>query len=268
MGSEMCIRDSYMAANLIGVSFSVKAGEAAYVPVAHDYADAPEQLTRDEVLADLKDLLEDTAVKLVGQNLKYDAHILLNYDIELAGIEHDTMLESYVLNSTGRHNMDDLAAKYLGETTVHYEDIAGKGKKQLTFNEIDLEQAGHYAAEDADITMRLHEALWPKLTEDKQLKELYESLEVKLVPVLTRVERNGVRIDTDMMQKQSAEFADKLAELEQQAYEDAGREFNLGSPKQIQEIFFEEKKLPVLAKTPKGQPSTAENVMVLSLIHI
>ena len=253
---------NYMDANLVGVSFSVKAGEAAYVPVAHDYADAPEQLTREEVLADLKDLLESPKVKLVGQNLKYDAHVLQNYDITVTGIEHDTMLESYVLNSTGRHGMDELATKYLGETTVHYEDIAGKGKKQLTFNEIDLEQAGHYAAEDADITLRLHEALWPQLSKEKTLQELYENIEVKLLPVLTRVERNGVRIDTDMMEKQSAEFAEKLIELEQQAYEDAGREFNLGSPKQIQEIFFEEKKFPIIAKTPKGQPSTAENVMV------
>ena len=253
---------NYMNANLIGVSFSVKAGEAAYVPVAHDYENAPKQLTREDVLADLKDLLEDPKVKLVGQNLKYDAHVLQNYDITLAGIEHDTMLESYVLNSTGRHGMDDLASRYLGETTVHYEDIAGKGKKQLTFNEIDLEQAGHYAAEDADITLRLHDALWPQLSKEKTLKKLYQDVEVKLLPVLTRVERNGVRIDTDMMEKQSAEFAEKLVDLEQQAYEDAGREFNLGSPKQIQEIFFEEKKLPVIAKTPKGQPSTAENVMV------
>jgi len=254
---------NYMNANLVGVSFSVKAGEAAYVPVAHDYADAPTQLTREEVLEDLKELLESPKVKLVGQNLKYDANVLKNYDITLAGIEHDTMLESYVLNSTGsRHDMDTLAEKYLGETTVHYEDIAGKGKKQLTFNEIDLEQAGHYAAEDADITWRLHEALWPQLKKEKNLAKLYESVEIKLVPVLSRVERNGVRIDADMMEQQSTEFAAKLIELETKAFEDAGREFNLGSPKQIQEIFFDEKKMPVLAKTPKGQPSTAENVMV------
>jgi len=190
--------------------------------------------------------------------------------VTLAGIEHDTMLQSYVLNSTGsRHDMDTLAEKYLGEQTIHFEDIAGKGKKQLTFNEIDLEQAGPYAAEDADITLRLHQALWPSLKKDAQLKELYENVELKLLPVLSRIECNGVRIDTDMMKKQSDEFAETLETIKEEAHSEAGREFNLGSPKQIQEIFFEEKKLPILAKTPKGQPSTAENVMAqLAVDHL
>lgn len=253
----------YMVAEIVGVSFSDKAGDAAYVPVAHDYENAPKQLSREFVLEELKPLLESETANLVGQNLKYDANVLRKYDIHLDGIQHDTMLQSYVFNSTAtQHNMDKLAEKYLGETTVHYEDIAGKGKKQLTFNEVELEKAGHYAAEDADITFRLHETLWPGLKKEKKLKQLYETVEVALVPVLSRIECNGVRIDADMMQKQSEEFATRLEQLEQEAYADAGREFNLGSPKQIQEIFFEEKKFPILAKTPKGQPSTAENVMV------
>ncbi len=253
----------YMVANIVGVSFSVDAGTAAYVPVAHDYEGAPKQLTREYVLGALKPLLESSKVKLVGQNLKYDANVLRKYDIVMSGIQHDTMLQSYVLNSTGsRHDMDTLAEKYLGESTVHYEDIAGKGKKQLTFNEIDLEKAGHYAAEDADITLRLHQTLWPALQKEEKLKALYETTEISLVPVLSTIECNGVRIDTGMMKKQSDEFAIRLDELQQEAYADAGREFNLGSPKQIQEIFFDEKQFPVLAKTPKGQPSTAENVMV------
>jgi len=214
----------YMSAGLVGVSFAVEAGEAAYVPLAHDYEGAPEQLH---------------------------------------GIAHDTMLQSYVLNSTGgRHDMDSLAMRYLGETTVHYEDVAGKGKKQLTFNQIDLEIASPYAAEDADITLRLHQALWPELGQQKKLQKLYEEIEVPLLSVLSRVECNGVRIDAKMMKKQSEEFAIKLDKLQQEAFKEAGREFNLSSPKQIQEIFFVEKEFPVLAKTPKGQPSTAENVMV------
>ena len=260
----------YMSANLVGVSFSVKEGEAAYLPVAHDYNDAPDQLKLEEVLKDLKPLLEDPEVKLVGQNLKFDNNVLHKYDVTLAGIEHDTMLQSYVLNSTGsRHDMDTLAEKYLGEQTIHFEDIAGKGKKQLTFNEIDLEQAGPYAAEDADITFRLHQTLWPSLKKDKQLKALYEDVELKLLPVLSRIECNGVKIDTEMMKKQSDEFAQTLETIKEDAHKEAGREFNLGSPKQIQEIFFEEKKLPILAKTPKGQPSTAENVMAqLAVDHL
>ncbi len=253
----------YMSAGLVGVSFAVEAGEAAYVPLAHDYEGAPEQLPLEEVLQQLKPMLEDPAVLLVGQNLKYDANVLHKYDVELHGIAHDTMLQSYVLNSTGgRHDMDSLAMRYLGETTVHYEDVAGKGKKQLTFNQIDLEIASPYAAEDADITLRLHQALWPELGQQKKLQKLYEEIEVPLLSVLSRVECNGVRIDAKMMKKQSEEFAIKLDKLQQEAFKEAGREFNLSSPKQIQEIFFVEKEFPVLAKTPKGQPSTAENVMV------
>ena len=253
----------YMSANLVGVSFAVEAGEAAYVPIAHDYEGAPKQLSLDAVLKQLKPLLEDPDVSLVGQNLKYDANVLHKYGIELRGIAHDTMLQSYVLNSTGsRHDMDSLAMRYLDETTIHYEDVAGKGKKQLTFNQIDIETASPYAAEDADITLRLHQALWPQLEQQKELKALYEDIEIPLVSVLSRVECNGVRINAKMMKDQSDEFAIKLEQLKQDAYKEAGREFNLSSPKQIQEIFFVEKEFPVIAKTPKGQPSTAENVMV------
>ena len=253
----------YMSANLVGVSFAVNAGEAAYVPIAHDYEGAPKQLSLDAVLKQLKPLLEDPDVSLVGQNLKYDANVLHKYGIELRGIAHDTMLQSYVLNSTGsRHDMDSLAMRYLDETTIHYEDVAGKGKKQLTFNQIDIETASPYAAEDADITLRLHQALWPQLEQQKELKALYEDIEIPLVSVLSRVECNGVRINAKMMKDQSDEFAIKLEQLKQDAYKEAGREFNLSSPKQIQEIFFVEKEFPVIAKTPKGQPSTAENVMV------
>ena len=253
----------YMSANLVGVSFAVNAGEAAYVPIAHDYEGAPKQLSLEAVLKQLKPLLEDPDVSLVGQNLKYDANVLHKYGIELRGIAHDTMLQSYVLNSTGsRHDMDSLAMRYLDETTIHYEDVAGKGKKQLTFNQIDIETASPYAAEDADITLRLHQALWPQLEQQKELKALYEDIEIPLVSVLSRVECNGVRINAKMMKDQSDEFAIKLEQLKQDAYKEAGREFNLSSPKQIQEIFFVEKEFPVIAKTPKGQPSTAENVMV------
>lgn len=253
----------YMSANLVGVSVSVKPGEAAYIPLAHDYEGAPEQLDADYVLGELKPLLADPTVPLVGQNLKYDANVLHKYGVELNGIAHDTMLQSYVINSTGsRHDMNSLAQRYLDTTTIHYEDVAGKGKNQLTFNQIPLDEASPYAAEDADITLRLHQRLWPDLKKDKQLKALYEDIELPLLSVLSRVECNGVRIDSDKMEAQSKEIAAKLDELQQSAYEDAGKEFNLSSPKQLQEIFFNEKGFPVLAKTPKGQPSTAENVMV------
>ncbi len=253
----------YMSANLVGVSLSVKPGEAVYIPVAHDYEGAPKQLDADYVLGELKPLLEDSDVRLVGQNLKYDANVLHKYDVKLNGIAHDTMLQSYIINSTGsRHDMDSLAQRYLDTSTIHYEDVAGKGKNQLTFNEVPLEKASPYAAEDADITLRLHERLWPDLEKDKQLKALYEDIELPLLSVLSRVECNGVRIDAKKMEVQSQEIAEKLDQLQQSAYKDAGKEFNLSSPKQLQEIFFEEKGYPVLAKTPKGQPSTAENVMV------
>jgi DNA polymerase I len=252
----------YMSAVLVGLSFAVKAGEAAYVPVAHDYPGAPEQLSRDWVLARLKPLLEDAGRKKVGQNLKYDMSILAGYGIEMQGIAFDTMLESYVLDATAtRHDMDSLAQNYLQHATIHFEDIAGKGKKQLTFNQIELAEAAPYAAEDADITLRLHQALWPKLEQEASLAGLLTELEIPLVPVLSRMERNGVRIDCDKLKRQSGELAKSMHELEQRAYQVAGHNFNLGSPKQIGEIFFNELKLPVISKTPKGAPSTAESVL-------
>jgi len=252
----------YMQAELVGVSFSIEAGKAAYVPVSHQYPGAPQQLSRNHVLEKLKPLLENQKLKKVGQNLKYDMSVLARYDIELKGIAFDTMLESYVLDSTGsRHNMDALAEKYLSHKTIHFEDIAGKGKKQLTFDQIDLEQAGPYAAEDADITLRLHQAIWPKLELEPRLADVLQAMEVPLLSVLSRIERNGVRIDTGMLKRHGNELGKRLHELEQQAYSIAGREFNMGSPKQIGQIFFEELELPVIAKTPKGAPSTAEHVL-------
>ncbi|MEN8178528.1 MAG: DNA polymerase I [Pseudomonadota bacterium] len=253
----------YMQAELVGVSFAVEPGSAAYVPVAHDYPGAPNQLSREWVLTQLKPILEDAERKKVGQNLKYDMSVLANYRIELQGIAYDTMLESYVLDSTAtRHDMDSLAKKYLQHETIHFEDIAGKGKKQLTFNQIELERAGPYAAEDADITLRLHQTLWPRLESEDLLAKLFSDLEVCLVPVLSRIERNGVRIDSQMLNKQSLELAKGMHDLEQQSYQMAGHSFNLSSPKQIGEVFFNELKLPVVAKTPKGAPSTAESVLI------
>ncbi|MCG8425985.1 MAG: DNA polymerase I [Chromatiales bacterium] len=252
----------YMQAELVGVSFAVEAGEAAYVPVAHTYPGAPEQLGRDNVLAQLKPLLENPAVKKVGQNLKYDMSVLARYDIEMRGVAFDTMLESYVVNSTGsRHDMDSLSEKYLQHKTIKYEEVAGKGAKQLTFDQVPLEQAAPYAAEDADITLRLHQAIWPKLESEQSLTRLFHELEMPLVPVLSRIERTGVKIDGNMLKQQSNQLAERMLELERQAYDIAGREFNLGSPKQIGQIFFEELELPVVAKTPKGAPSTAESVL-------
>ncbi len=252
----------YMQAEIVGVSFSVEPGEAAYVPVAHNYPGAPEQLDRVWVLEALRPLLEDSAQLKVGQNLKYDMSVLARYGIELQGIAYDTMLESYVLDSTAtRHDMDSLAQKYLGIKTVKYEEVAGKGAKRLTFDQVPLEEAGPYAAEDADITLRLHQAIWPKLESEPSLTKLLEELEIPLVPVLSRIERTGVRIDAAMLVGQSRELAGRMHDLEQQAYEMAGRPFNMGSPKQIGQIFFEELELPVISKTPKGAPSTAELVL-------
>ncbi|MDH5649087.1 MAG: DNA polymerase I [Gammaproteobacteria bacterium] len=249
-------------AELVGVSFSDQVGQAAYVPLAHDYPGAPIQLDRAQVLAKLKPLLEDPTHKKVGQNLKYDMSVLANYDISLAGIQFDTMLESYVLDSTAsRHDMDSLALKYLGYKTLKYEDVAGKGKNQLHFNEVDLDQAGTYAAEDADITLRLHQALWPRLQEIASLQKLFEQIEMPLVPVLSRIERHGVKIDVVMLKRQSNELAHRMLEIEKQAFDCAGQAFNLASPKQIQEILFDKQGLPVIKKTPKGQPSTAEEVL-------
>ncbi|CAA0116301.1 DNA polymerase I [BD1-7 clade bacterium] len=253
---------NYMNAEVVGVSFSVEAGKAAYVPVAHDYLGAPEQLDRDFVLQALKPLLEDPEARKIGQNLKYDAHVLLNYGIQLQGVAFDTMLESYVWNSTaGRHDMDSLASRYLGFETIHFEDIAGKGKKQLTFNQIELEKAAPYAAEDADITLRLHQKLWPELQTSDGQKSVFEDIEIPLMPVITRIEHTGCLLDSDLLHEQSAMLEQVCQSLEQQAHDLAGETFNLGSPKQLQAILFEKQGLPVIKKTPKGQPSTAEPVL-------
>lgn len=252
----------YMQARVVGVSVSCEAGKAAYIPFGHDYLGAPEQLDQDYVLAALKPLLEDPTILKLGQNLKYDKNVLRNHDIILRGIEHDTMLESYVLNSTGsRHDMDTLAEKYLNRTTIHFEDIAGKGAKQLTFNQIDLEKAGPYAAEDADITLQLHEAIFPQLEEQTRLLKVYEDIEKPLVSVLSNMERRGAKVDAHKLAQQSQELEQRIGELEKQAFELAGEEFNLSSPKQLQAIFFEKLELPIIKKTPKGQPSTAEPVL-------
>ena len=253
---------NYMEAEIVGVSFAIEPGKAAYVPLAHDYAGAPEQLERNAVLADLKPLLEDASRKKIGQHLKYDAHVLRNHDINLRGIHDDTMLESYVLNSTAtRHDMDSLAKKYLGHDTISFEDIAGKGAKQLTFNLIALEQAAPYAAEDADVTLRLHHTLSSKLAKAPSLLKLYREIEIPLVPVLLQIEENGARVDAQVLRLHSQQLAVRLLELEKEAHALAGREFNLASPKQLQEILFDELGLPVLKKTPKGQPSTDADVL-------
>ncbi len=252
---------NYMQAEIVGLSFSVKEGEAVYVPVAHDYENAPKQLNREKVLEKFKPLLEDKKICKLGQNLKYDMNVLGNYDIHMQGIEHDTMLASYVLDSTLRHNMDDMAVRHLSYTTIHFEDVAGKGAKKKTFNQIDIETASPYAAEDADITLRLHQTLWPQLEEIKSLQTVYQKIEILLLPVLSRMERNGVLLDSKMLAKQSKQLTARLAELEQDIYKIAGEEFNIGSPKQLQVILFEKLELPIISKTKKGQPSTAESVL-------
>ncbi len=252
----------YMQARIVGVSLAVVPGEAAYIPLAHDYHGAPDQLGRDVVLEGLRPILEDDKRSKVGHHLKYDAHVLANHGITLRGMKYDSMLESYVLNSTAvRHDMDSVAEKYLGRKTIHYEDVAGKGAKQLTFNEIPLEQAAPYAAEDADVTLQLHQTLWSQLEKLSGLKKLYEDIEQPLVPVLIDMEHTGVLIDTDMLKSQSREIEKKLVRLEKEAFQESGQPFNLGSPKQLQEILFEKLGLPIVRKTPKGQPSTAEDVM-------
>ena len=252
----------YMNAEIVGFSLAVAEGDACYVPVAHDGPGAPDQLPRDEVLAKLKPWLEDDASQKVGHHLKYDAHILARYDIALAGMAYDSMLESYVLNSVAtRHDMDSVARLYLGKETIRFEDVAGKGAKQLTFNQVDLETASPYAAEDADITLQLHETLWEQLGEVPSLQAVYQDIEQPLVPVLLDMEETGVLVDRKMLQTQSTELAKKMAELEARAHELAGGSFNLGSPKQLQQILFEKQELPVIRKTPKGQPSTAEDVL-------
>jgi DNA polymerase-1 len=253
----------YMEAEIVGLSLAVENGEACYIPVAHDYPGAPDQLPRTEVLKKLNRFLVDDTKKKVGHHLKYDAHILRRYDIVLAGMQFDSMLESYVLNSVAtRHDMDSVAKHYLGKETIHYEDIAGRGAKQLTFNQIDLETAAPYAAEDADITLQLHTALWTQLGEQSALKKVYEEIEQPLVPVLLEMEEIGVLVDRKMLTRQSSELAKTMAKLETKAHELAGGPFNLGSPKQLQQILFEQLELPVIRKTPKGQPSTAEDVLV------
>ncbi len=252
----------YMRADLVGVSFAVEPGEAAYVPCGHDYDGAPKQISREYLLAALKSLLEDPRHVKIGQNLKYDMSVLARSGIKLEGVGFDTMLESYVLDSTAtRHDMDSLALKYLSHRTIRFEDVAGKGAKQLTFNQIPLDKAGPYAAEDADVTLRLHQTLWPRLREEASLARLFEEIEMPLVPVLSRIERNGVLVERRMLEAQSVELAASMKDIAAQAYEAAGEEFNLASPKQIQGILFDKLELPVLEKTPKGQPSTAESVL-------
>ncbi len=252
---------NYMQAELVGISFAVEPGSAAYLPLIHDYPGAPEQLKRDWVLEQLRPLLEDATRPKVLQNLKYDMSVLARHGIQLRGAVHDSMLQSYVLDATARHDMDSLAERLLGVQTIHFQDIAGKGAKQLTFNQIDLEQAGPYAAEDADITLRLHQAQWPKLEAEPRLKMLYQEIEMPLAPLLSQMERTGVCIDATMLKHQSQELGKRLMQLEQEAHAIAKRPFNLGSPKQIGEIFFDELQLPIIAKTPKGAPSTAESVL-------
>ena len=252
----------YMVAEVVGVSFAVEAGAAAYVPLAHDYPGAPDQLNREAVLEALKPLLEDEQVAKVGQHLKYDANVLANHGITLRGIHDDTMLESYVLDAAGsRHDLDTLALKYLGQRTIHFEDIAGKGAKQLTFNQVPIEQAAPYAAEDAEVTLRLHQLLSEKLDQEPALATLYRGLEIPLVSVLSRIERNGALVCRDTLAAHSQELGERILALESQAHELAGGPFNLGSPKQLGEILFNQLELPVLRKTPKGAPSTAEDVL-------
>ena len=254
---------NYKEARIVGVSFAVEVGKAAYVPLAHDYDGAPEQLNREDVLAQLKPLLEDPGCNKVGQHMKYDAHVLANHGIELKGVAFDTQLESYVLDSVAtRHDMDSLALKYLGYKTVSFEDIAGKGAKQKTFNQIEIDVAGPYAAEDADITLRLHQVIWNKLQKQERLAAIFTDIEMQAMPVLTAMESLGTLIDSDQLYQQSQELEQRLQQVEQQAHDKAGQVFNLGSPKQLAEILFEKQGLPVKKKTPKGAPSTAEEVLV------
>jgi DNA polymerase I len=252
----------YMKAEIVGLSLAVKSGEACYVPLAHRYPDVPTQLDRAKVLAKLKPILEDPKKLKLGHHLKYDAHVLLNYDIRLAGMRYDSMLESYVLDSVAsRHDMDSLAEKYLGYQTIRYEDVAGKGAKQIGFDEVRVEDATRYAAEDADVTLRLHQAIWPKLRSMPALKKVFDDIEMPLVPVLLKMEHDGVLIDVEMLKVQGDEIMRKCATLQQKAQELAGGPFNVDSPKQLQAILFEKMQIPVVRKTASGQPSTAEDVL-------
>ncbi len=254
---------NYMQAEIVGLSFAVEANKAAYVPLAHCYEGAPQQLEREKVLALFKPLLEDKNSAKLGQNLKYDMSVLANYDINMQGIAFDTMLESYVLNSVAsRHDMDTLALRHLDKQTIHFEDVAGKGAKQITFDYVDIDKATEYAAEDADITLQLHQTLWPQLQAVESLEKVFKTIEMPLLPVLSRMERRGVLLDTKALAKQSKQLAQRITELETQVHTLAGEEFNLGSPKQLQKILFEKLELPIISKTPKGQPSTAESVLV------
>ena len=251
-----------MRAEIVGVSFAVEPGHAAYVPVAHEYPGAPTQLRRDDVLAAFKPLLEDAQKPKLGQHAKYDMNVLSNYAIAVRGVRFDSMLESYVLNSSGnRHDMDTLAKKYLGVDTIHYEDVAGKGAKQIPFAQVDVQRAAEYSAEDADITLRLHHALWPQLEAEPKLQKVFDEIEMPLVPVLARMEQTGVLIDMDKLKKQSEGLSKRMLELQQQAFAVAGRNFNMDSPKQLQALLYEELKLPVSIKTPTGQPSTNEEAL-------
>ncbi|WP_038089167.1 DNA polymerase I [Acidihalobacter prosperus] len=259
----------YMQARVVGLSFAVQPGEAAYLPLAHDYPGAPEQLDRERTLARLKPLLEDPARAKVGHHLKYDRNVLLHHGITLEGIRHDTMLESYILDSTAtRHDLDTLCQAHLDHVNIAYEDVAGRGAKQIPFSAVAIEDATPYAAEDADMTLSLHETFWPRLSQTEGQRRVYEDIEVPLVRVLSRMEWNGVRVDADQLRAQSAALAAQMSTLEREAREIAGSAFNLGSPKQIQEILYDRLKLPVIRKTPKGQPSTAEDVLEeLALQH-
>jgi len=251
-----------MQAELVGLSFCTEAGQAVYIPVGHDYPGAPTQLDREQVLTKLKPLLENPGRPKAGQHIKYDMNVLSLYGIEVQGVAFDTMLESYVFNSTGsRHDMDSLALKYLGRQTTHYEDVAGKGAKQISFSQVNIEDASHYAAEDADITFQLHQHLWPRLQEAPPLASVLTDIEIPLVPVLARMEQRGVLIDGALLAAQSTEMAKQMMKLEQEAHRVAEQPFNLGSPMQLQQILFEKLGLPVIRKTPKGQPSTAEDVL-------
>jgi len=252
----------YMRAQLVGISLAVAPGEAAYIPFGHDYLGAPEQLSQELVLGKIKPLLEDPSIAKVGQNLKYDMSVLAQHGIKLEGVAFDTMLESYVLDSVAtRHDMDSLALKYLDEETIKFADVAGKGAAQITFNQVPLEQAGPYASEDADITLRLHNKLWPQVSAEATLKKVFDEIELPLVPVLSRIERTGALVDDTLLFQQSQELSERLAELETQAWDLAGQQFNLASPKQLGEILFEKLEIPVLKKTAKGAPSTKEEVL-------
>jgi DNA polymerase-1 len=253
---------NYIEAEIVGISFAIDTNRAAYVPLAHNYEGVPKQLSREQVLQQFRPLLENSHKSKLGHNLKYDMNVLANHGIELQGCQHDSMLESYVLDSTAsRHDMDSLALKYLGRTTIHYEDVAGKGAKQIPFNKVPVDAAATYAAEDVEVTLKLHQYFWPRLLESEHLQKLYTELEMPLLSVLSRMERNGVMVDADMLTEQSRQLTLQMEEIEGRVYQDAGETFNIGSPKQIQHILYEKLGMPILSKTPKGQPSTSESVL-------